>query len=164
MKLKLGDPAPDFDVLARQAGRDRALHLRELLTQKHVVLYFYPRDFTRVCTKETCGFRDMYAELQAEDTEIIGVSVDDAESHDRFASEHGVTFPLVSDPERRLARQYGATSIVGDLMGLTARVTFVIERGGRVVGIFDSMGRASQHLDGVKQAISDVRRRAGDHH
>lgn len=157
MTLRVGDVAPDFEVVARQAGQDRRLVLGEILAEKNLVLYFYPRDFTAVCTRETCGFRDAYAELTSSDTEVVGVSVDDAATHDRFAREHGVTFPLVPDPERRLARRYGATSLVRDVMGVSARITFVIARSGKIAAIFDSAVRTSQHTDGARDAIQKLR-------
>jgi thioredoxin-dependent peroxiredoxin len=160
MTLRVGDLAPDFDVVARQAGQDRRLVLGELLEQKNLVLYFYPRDFTTVCTRETCGFRDAYAELTSSDTEVVGVSVDDAATHDRFAREHGVTFPLVPDSDRALARRYGATSLLRDLMGVSARLTFVIARSGRIVAILDSEIRASQHTGGAREAIQKLRAQA----
>ncbi len=157
MTLRVGDVAPDFDVVARQAGQDRRLVLGELLEQKHLVLYFYPRDFTTVCTRETCGFRDAYAELTSSDTEVVGVSVDDAATHDRFAREHHITFPLVPDPQRVLIRRYGASSLMSDLMGVSARLTFVIARTGRIVAVFDSALRASQHTEGAREAIQKLR-------
>jgi len=157
MSLKVGDQAPDFEVTARQAGQDRALSLHGILAEKNLVLYFYPRDFTSVCTREACGFRDTYAELTGDDTAVVGVSVDDAATHDRFASEHQLTFPLVADPARRLARLYGATSIVRDVMGVSARVTYVIARSGRIAAVFDSAVRASQHVDGARSAIQALR-------
>ena len=159
MSLKVGDQAPDFEVTARQAGQDRVLSLHGILAEKNLVLYFYPRDFTSVCTREACGFRDTYAELTGDDTEVVGVSVDDAATHDRFASEHHLTFPLVADPARKLARLYGATSIVRDVMGVSARITYVIARSGRIAAVFESAVRASQHVDGARSAIQALRAR-----
>ena len=157
MSLKVGDVAPDFEVTARQAGQDRALTLRGILAEKNLVLYFYPRDFTTVCTREACGFRDAYAALTSGDTEVVGVSVDDAATHDRFATEHGIKFPLVPDTTRKLSASYGATSVLRDLLGVTARVTYVIERTGRIVAVFESAIRASQHVDGARAAIQRLR-------
>jgi thioredoxin-dependent peroxiredoxin len=157
MTLKVGDQAPEFEVVARQAGQDRPLTLRGILADKYLVLYFYPRDFTAVCTREACGFRDAYADLAGVDTEVVGVSVDDAATHDRFAREHGLGFPLVPDPERRLARRYGATSVVRDVLGVAARVTYVIGRDGKIAGVYDSAVRASQHIDGARDTIRRLR-------
>jgi peroxiredoxin Q/BCP len=157
MSLKVGDQAPDFEVTARQAGKDRALSLRGVLAEKNLVLYFYPRDFTTVCTREACGFQGAYADLVSHDAEVVGVSVDDAATHDRFAREHGIEFPLVSDPSRLLARRYDATSLLGQALGVSARLTYVIGRDGRIEGIFDSMIRASQHVDGARRVIERLR-------
>jgi len=159
MSLKTGDRAPDFDVVARQAGAERRLSLKGLLAERNLVLYFYPRDFTAVCTREACGFRNNYASVVAEDTEVVGVSVDDAATHDRFATEYKLPFPLVSDPGLELARSYGAVSTLGGLMGMTGRYTFVIDRSATIVAVFDSMFRASQHIDGAGEAIRSIRRR-----
>jgi peroxiredoxin Q/BCP len=157
MSLSVGEQAPDFEVMARKGGHDRPLSLSGILAEKNLVLYFYPRDFTTVCTREACGFRDSYAELSSGDTEVVGVSVDDAATHDRFAREHGITFPLVSDPTRALARRYGATSRLRDVLGVAARLTYVIGRTGRIEAVFDSVVRASQHVDGARATIQRLR-------
>ncbi len=155
MSLNVGDQAPEFEVTAREGGRDRVLSLRGILAEKYLVLYFYPRDFTAVCTREACGFRD--SELCASDTEVVGVSVDDAATHDRFAQEHAIKFPLVPDPQRLLARRYGATSLLRDVLGVSARITYVIDRTAKIVGVFDSELRASQHVDGARSTIQRLR-------
>ncbi len=160
MSLKVGDLAPDFEVTARQAGKDRVLSLGSILADKNLVLYFYPRDFTTVCTREACGFQGAYAELTGADAEVVGVSVDDAATHDRFAREHAIAFPLVSDPQRELARRYHATSVLRDVLGVTARLTYVIARNRRIEGIFDSAVRASQHVDGARGVIERLRARS----
>jgi peroxiredoxin Q/BCP len=162
MSLKVGDVAPEFEVTARQAGKDRALSLGSILADKNLVLYFYPRDFTTVCTREACGFQGAYGELASKEAEVVGVSIDDAETHDRFAREHGLEFPLVSDPKLELARRYGATSLMRDMLGVSARLTYVIGRSARIEGVFESALRASQHIDGARAVIERLRRRAHD--
>jgi peroxiredoxin Q/BCP len=154
LTLKVGDTAPDFDVEAYQGGERRRIHLYELRGRKNVVLYFYPHDFTPVCTREACGFRDLYEELVGKDTEVIVVSVDDDASHARFAEKHGVGFPLVSDPNKALAQVYGATSLLRDLLGATRRITYVIDKRGVIAAVFESELRARKHVDGVKAAIA----------
>jgi peroxiredoxin Q/BCP len=153
MALTVGQKAPEFDVVS-SAGK--SLKLRDFLGKKNVVLYFYPGDFTPVCTKETCGFRDMYADLETQDTEVIGVSVDTNESHQKFAAEYNVPFALVSDTNRDLAKIYGATSLLGSLLGKVGRVTYLIDKKGLIAGIFQSELRASKHVEGVRDAIKKL--------
>jgi thioredoxin-dependent peroxiredoxin len=153
MALTVGQKAPDFDVVSASGRR---LKLSELLGKKNVVLYFYPADFTPVCTKETCGFRDMYEELASKDTEVIGVSVDSDEQHRKFAEKHAVPFDLVSDGERALARAYGATGFLRDLLGKAARITYVIDKKGVIVRVLKAELSAGTHLDGVRDAVATL--------
>ncbi len=156
MSLTVGQKAPDFDVVSSSG---KALKLSEFLGKKNVVLYFYPGDFTPICTKETCGMRDMYADLESHDTEVIGVSVDSNESHEKFAAEYKVPFALVSDSNRALAKTYGATSFLRDLLGKTARMTYVIDKKGQIAGIFQGELSASKHVEGVRNAIDAINKR-----
>jgi peroxiredoxin Q/BCP len=153
MSLRVGQKAPDFSVVSSSGKR---LDLKELAGKKNVVLYFYPGDFTPICTKETCGLRDMYADLESHDTEVIGVSVDSNQSHEKFAKKYDVPFALVSDENRELAKQYGATSFLRDLLGKTARMTFVIDKKGVISAIFQGELSASKHVDGVRDAIKKL--------
>ena len=153
VSLRVGDKAPDFDVVS-SAGQH--LKLAELAGKKNVVLYFYPGDFTPICTKETCGFRDMYSDLASKDTEVIGVSVDSDASHEKFAKEYKLEFALVSDGERELAKKYGATSFLGNILGKLGRKTFVIDKKGRIAGIFEGELSAAKHVDGVKGLIAKL--------
>lgn len=153
MSLSVGQAAPDFDVVS-SAGK--SLKLSELRGKKNVVLYFYPGDFTPICTKETCGFRDMYAELESKDTEVIGVSIDSNESHEKFAAEYKVPFALVSDANRELAKAYEATSFLGKLLGKAGRITYLIDKHGKIAGIFQAELSASKHVDGVREAIKKL--------
>lgn len=150
MTLRMGQKAPDFEVTTSEGKR---LALRDFLGRKNVVLYFYPADFTPVCTRETCGFRDAYAELQSRDTEVIGVSVDSDASHQRFATEHRVPFPLVADAQFELAKRYEATSFLRNLLKKAARVTYVIDKKGEIAGVFQSELRAGHHVDGVRDLV-----------
>jgi peroxiredoxin Q/BCP len=155
MTLAIGDPAPPFDVTSSDGKR---LSLADFAGKKQVVLYFYPKDDTPVCTAEACGFRDMYEDLMASDTEVIGVSTDDDRSHKGFAARYRVPFPLVADPERKLMAAYGAEAEgLARLLGGTKRVTFVIDKAGRIAGVFDSRFFARDHLDGVKETIARLR-------
>lgn len=150
MPLHLGEKAPDFDLVASSGKR---LRLSDFAGKKNVVLYFYPGDFTPVCTKETCGFRDAYEELADRDTEVIGVSVDSEASHRKFAEKLGLPFELVSDEQKDLARTYGATSLLRDILGKTRRITYVIDKKGEIAGVFEGELSASKHVEGVRDLI-----------
>ena len=153
--LKVGDEAPDFDATSSDGKR---LKLADFRGKKNVVLYFYPKDGTMVCTAEACGFRDMYDDLVAGDTEVIGVSTDSEESHKDFSSRYKVPFPLIADTDRALAAKYGATGGFRELIGGgLKRLTYVIDKNGKIAGVFDSAIRAGQHLGGVKEAIAKLR-------
>jgi thioredoxin-dependent peroxiredoxin len=154
MPLRIGEKAPDFDVVASSGER---LRLSELHGKKNVVLYFYPGDFTPICTKETCGFRDAYAELASGDTEVIGVSVDSDESHRKFAEKYSLPFSLVSDEKKELARKYGATSMLRDILGKTSRITYVIDKKGEIAGVLQGELSASKHVEGAKELVKRLR-------
>jgi peroxiredoxin Q/BCP len=150
MTLAVGQKAPDFDVTS-SAGKQ--LKLADLLGKKNVVLYFYPGDFTMVCTKETCGFRDAYDDLASKDTEVVGISVDSNDSHERFAKQYNVPFSLVSDANKELATKYEAIGLLTKIIGRTSRVTYVIDKRGQIAGVFKAELSASTHVDGVKELI-----------
>lgn len=153
MALSIGDAAPDFES---KTPKGDPFRLSDYRGKKNVVLFFYPGDFTPVCTKEACGFRDMYEELQAADTEVVGVSKDDATSHEKFAKEHDLAFPLLSDPGSKLAKLFGATHPVLDLLGRARRMTFLIDKTGTVRAILKGELQAKKHLDGVKAALAQL--------
>ena len=150
MTLAVGQKAPDFDVTS-SSGKE--LKLADMLGKKNVVLYFYPGDFTMVCTKETCGFRDAYDDLASKDTEVVGISVDSNDSHERFAKEYNVPFSLVSDANKELAKKYEAIGLLTKIIGRTSRVTYVIDKKGMIAGVFKAELSASTHVEGVKELI-----------
>ena len=96
-----------------------------------------------MCTAESCGFRDMYRELEANDVAVIGVSLDSNESHKRFAEEYALPFPLVSDKDKSLTRRYGALGTFRSLFGVAKRLTYVIDKEGMIAGVFER--RAQRH-------------------
>lgn len=152
--LRVGDEAPEFDVVSSDGRRVR---LGDFRGKTNVVLYFYPKDETSVCTKEACGFRDMYEDLRAADTEIIGVSPDGDASHVSFAKHHRVTFPLLSDPKKELAEKYGATGGLLGVLGMLKRVTYVIDTRGKIAGVVQNALSADAHFDAVKDALAHIK-------
>jgi len=153
MTLSVGTAAPDFEATSSDG---RTVSLAELRGKKNVVLYFYPADFTVVCTRETCGFRDMYEDLASKDTEVVGVSFDDDASHERFRKEHGVPFPLLSDTGKKLADKYEASSMMSKLIGRAARVTYVIDKSGKIAGVFKAELSAKTHVEGVRDLLAKL--------
>jgi peroxiredoxin Q/BCP len=120
---RVGDAAPDFEL----EGTEGRFHLSEHRGER-VVLLFYPGDETPVCTKQFCSYRDRSDDMSALDATVVGISGQDIASHHDFVSHHGLTVPLLADPDRRVARSYGVTRPV---LG-TQRATFVIDETGVV--------------------------------
>lgn len=110
MALKVGDEAPD-STLPDQEGR--MVNLRGFRGSP-VVLYFYPKDDTPGCTKEACGFRDVFSEIRAKGGVVLGVSLDGVESHKKFAEKYHLPFTLLSDRKKEVSRAYGVLAVGED--------------------------------------------------
>jgi len=147
MKPEPGDKAPDF-TLPDQSGR--LVSLKDLLKgYRALILYFYPRDDTPGCTKEACGFRDVLESLKKLKVNVAGVSVDDVESHKKFASKYGLNFTLLSDLDGKVARMYNAYS---DEKGRALRKTFVIDSNG-VIRLAYHKVSAEEHAHEILEDI-----------
>lgn len=133
--LEVGDRAPDFSILDGDGNQITLTGLRG----KTVVLYFYPRDNTPGCAKEACGFRDRYADFQANNIVILGVSTDDAKKHTKFTQKYDLPFPLLCDTDAELSTAYGVYGLkkfMGkEFMGIN-RTTFVIDPNGQIAKIY----------------------------
>lgn len=139
--LQPGDPAPDFSAPTQTGEIITLAGLRGRL----VVLYFYPKDNTPGCTLEACSFRDRWSALQAAGAVVLGVSADAQVTHQRFARRFRLPFPLLTDPERRIIRAYGAESPSRLLrwLGLgTRRMTYLIGPDGRILEVWPRGGTA----------------------
>jgi peroxiredoxin Q/BCP len=132
MGLAAGDRAP-LIALPDQNGTERR---SDQLGGKALVLFFYPKDDTPGCTMEACAFRDSYSDLQTLGAEVWGVSGDDADSHQRFASRHQLPYPLLVDRGNGLRKAFGVPSVLGLLPG---RVTYVIDGGGVIRHVFNNL-------------------------
>jgi thioredoxin-dependent peroxiredoxin len=148
--LKVGDLAPEFSARDQHG---KTITLAGLLERGRLVLYFYPKDFTPVCTAQACTFRDASAELRSLSANVVGVSGDALDSHQRFSETHGVPFSLIADPERRIIKPYKATI---PIINHTLRVTYVIDTNRRILGAFHHELSAAKHLDGVKRALESA--------
>ena len=150
--LQAGDPAPDFTMEADKGG---AVSLKDL-KGKTVVLYFYPKDDTPGCTRESCAFRDNFPSFQGRDVLIYGVSCDDIPSHEKFAAKYDLPFPLLSDPDTSVSTAYGVykekTNYGRKYMGIE-RSTFVIDGDGRISRIFRNV-KVDGHVEKVLDEVS----------
>jgi peroxiredoxin Q/BCP len=138
----VGDAAPEFELPDASGKRVR---LSEFRGKKSVVLYFYPKDDTPGCTKEACSFRDQYEAFKDVGAEVIGVSSDSEDSHQKFATKYKLPFTLVADTGGGVRKRYGVPATLPGI--LPGRMTFVIDRDGIVRHVFNSQLQATKHVD-----------------
>ncbi len=152
--LHVGDPAPDF-TLSDENGKPVTL---SSLRGKKIVLYFYPKDDTPGCTAQACGFRDHFVEIQEKDAVVIGISPDDAHSHQRFRTKYHLPFILLSDPQHRVAKKYGAwgekTSFGKKSLGII-RSHFVIDEKG-IIADAQVKVKAQESPDLALRILDDI--------
>jgi peroxiredoxin Q/BCP len=152
--IRVGDVAPDFE-LPDQSGTP--VRLRELVGQRAVVLYFYPKDGTPGCTLEARAFQNRYDRFTLAGARVVGISSDSVASHRRFAAHQQLSFPLLSDRAGAVRTLYGVEKTLGILPG---RVTYVIDPAGVVRHIFSSQLQATRHSRealGALEELSDAR-------
>ena len=150
MAIKVGDKAPDF-TLPSQMGDN--VTLSEYFGKRNVVLYFYPKDETRGCTREACEFRDQYDVFTDLGAEVIGVSAQSVESHKSFATHYGLPFILLSDEKNGVRKLYGVPSSMGILPG---RVTYIIDKKGVVRHIFNSQLQPEKHIEEALRILKEL--------
>ena len=151
LKLKEGDPAPEFSAATNGGGTVSLADLRG----KHVVLYFYPRDDTPGCTKEACAFRDHFAEFKKVGAVVLGVSTDPVKSHDKFAAKFKLPFTLLADEDKKIVTSYGVwgeKTFMGRKYQGTYRVTFLIGPDGRIKKIWPLV-KPEEHAEEVLAAL-----------
>ncbi len=151
--LKEGDKAPAFKG-KNQDGK--AVKLGDFKGQK-LALYFYPKDDTPGCTKQACSLRDGFAELKKAGIEVVGVSIDDEKSHQKFISKYELPFDLIADTDKSIVEAYGVwgeKSMYGKKYMGTHRKTFLIDEKGKIVKIFDKV-KVSEHADEVLAAFGN---------
>lgn len=147
-KLKVGDSAPEFQAIAHNG---QEVSLAEYRGRSTIVLFFYPKDGTSICTKEACAFRDSYEKFSEAGAVVIGVSSDSNESHRQFAKDHKLSFPLISDADGSLRKRFAVPSNLGFLPG---RVTYVIDSQGVIRLIFNAAFASEGHVQQALQALA----------
>ncbi|MES2352811.1 MAG: peroxiredoxin [Pseudomonadota bacterium] len=144
MKLKVGDPAPDFSGKTTDGTEVKLSDFHG----KKLVMYFYPMDDTPGCTKQACSLRDHNADIKAKGAAILGVSTQDEDSHQKFTTKYDLNFPLLADKGGAVAQAYGAMGggILGfakSLAGVADRVTFIIDENGKIAHVIDKPNTAN---------------------
>ncbi len=148
--IKVGERAPDFELPGTDGFTFRLADHRG----RWVVLAFYPGDFTPVCTRQFCSYRDAADRLDELDAEVVGVSPQSLDSHERFRAKHRLTVPLLADPERRVIRAYG---VLGPA-GMVRRSIFIVDPDGivryRQVAL---LGLHYQDVDRLRESLRQAR-------
>ena len=153
MAIEEGKPAPDF-TLTDQHGQSRSL---ADYRGRDVVVYFYPKDDTPGCTKEACGFRDLWHEISATGVVVLGVSPDNADSHLRFIDKYGLPLDLLSDPDKAMMTEYGAFGekvLYGRKTTGVIRSTVWIGPDGNVVKHWKKVPKAADHPERVLKSLT----------
>ena len=145
MNLKIGMTAPNFS-LKNNLGK---LKDNQVYLGKKLVLYFYPKDNTPGCTKESCRFRDLNAEIYKLNCNIVGISADDKESHLSFINDFNLNFELLSDIDYKMSKDFGTFFISEQFGNSIKRSTFLIDENGLIVNIWRDIKNPESHPDEV---------------
>jgi peroxiredoxin Q/BCP len=146
--LKEGALAPDFTL---SSDEGKLVKLSDF-KGKNVVLYFYPKDQTSGCTKEACSMRDNLALITADNTVVLGVSVDNVDSHKAFKEKEKLNFTLLADPGKVVSKQYSGLNA----FGMSKRVTFIIDKNGLIKKIFPKVD-VTEHYKEVLSVLKDMK-------
>lgn len=150
---EVGQPAPDFSLLDAQ----HKPHQLADYAGKWLVLYFYPKDDTPGCTKEACHFRDDLFQIEKLGAKVVGISVDDTDSHAQFAKKYNLPFPLLADKDGKVAKSYGALTDLG-LIKRAKRYTFLIDPKSNIAKIYlsvDTSRHSQEIIDDLKKLTAE---------
>jgi peroxiredoxin Q/BCP len=150
-KPAVGDQAP---LVSGQTQEGKNWKLADAVGKKVVLLYFYPKDDTPGCTKEACGLRDRMGSLQKANVEVVGVSFDSAESHQKFITKHKLNFTLLTDTDGKIADTYGVRAAGKNM---ARRVSFLIGTDGKILHVTDSP-IADTHLAEMSEAVAKLKK------
>jgi len=151
-KISVGSSIPVF-VLKDQNGN--SFDINSVLGKKNLVIYFYPKDDSPGCTKEACSFRDQFEVFSEADAVIIGVSSQSVKSHKEFAEKYRLNYTLLSDDEEKVRKLFGVpTNLLGLIPG---RVTYIVNKSGIVVFLFNSQTKAEQHVSEALKILKELK-------
>jgi len=144
--MRPGESVPDFELPAQDG---HPVRLSEELKRGPVILFFYPRAMTPGCTKESCHFRDLKTEFEEVGAQRVGISADKVEKQQQFAEKYTFDFPLLSDPDKAVAKEFGVKRGIGP----NKRTTFVIDRDGTVLDVIKSELNMNSHADRALEVL-----------
>lgn len=139
-QFEVGDRAPEFSATTYDGD---TIQLADFLGKRALVLFFYPKNGTPVCTQEACAFRDSYDKFLEAGADVVGVSGDSAENHRAFAERHKLSFPLISDADGSIRKTFAVPKTMGVFPG---GVTYVIDQEGIVRQIFSAQFVSDEHV------------------
>jgi peroxiredoxin Q/BCP len=142
---EVGEPAPKFSLPAYPSGN---ISLDDYIGKKNVILAFYPKDDTPGCTKEMCAFSEDLSQFNDSNTQVLGISCDNVDSHQKFAEKYSLKQPLLADVGGKVGQSYGTVQVGGTT---AKRTLFVIDKQGAVRHVFEGMPTNAELLDVVRQ-------------
>jgi peroxiredoxin Q/BCP len=146
MPLKENQKAPEFELASTSGERFK---LSEQVGEP-IILFFYPKNFTKVCTAEVCEFRDAFSEFRDLNVKVVGISQDTIDSHHKFKKENKLPFELLSDSKGKIAKLYKATIPV---IGMNRRITYLLDKELKIKAVYENMFSADSH---VKEMIASM--------
>lgn len=151
MALKVGDKLPIF---SSKDTNGNIFNSQNYIGKQVLVIYFYPKDETKVCTQQACSFRDNYQEFKDLGAEVIGISADSVQSHFKFKSKFSLPFILLSDNDKKLRKLFG---VENDFLIIPGRQTYVIDKNGLIVMIFNSMS-GTIHIEKALKSLKEMKK------
>ena len=148
-QIKTGDKIPAFSL---QDQNGATFNIKSVLGKQPLVIYFYPKDETSVCTREACAFRDSFEVFMNYGAKVIGISSDKVASHKSFASHHRLPFTLLSDPKNTVRKLVG----VPKTFMIPGRVTYIVDKNGVVVHTFNSLRDGEKHVTEALAALEKI--------
>jgi peroxiredoxin Q/BCP len=147
MKIKAGDKAPDFTL---QDAFGKSYKLSSYKGKSPVIVYFYPKAGTSGCTKEACGIRDDWSKFEENKIPVLGISTDDKPAIKKFIDDYKLNFPLLSDADKKVSKEYG---VVG-MLGFDKRITFIIDKNSKIADVMEVKDIANHSKTVLEKAIA----------
>jgi thioredoxin-dependent peroxiredoxin len=147
MKLKAGDKAPDFTL---QDAFGKSYKLSSYKGKSPVIVYFYPKAGTSGCTKEACGIRDDWSKFEQNKIPVLGISTDDKSAIKKFIDDYKLNFPLLSDADKKVSKEYG---VVG-MLGYDKRITFIVDKNSKIADVMEVKDIANHSKTVLEKAIA----------